>query len=177
MNLKKITAMALISVLAYVSVLVIKVPIQFLDYDAKDVIIVIGGLILGNIPAIIMSFLSSLLELTVGSSGIVGFLMNFVATVFYVVPIVFICRKNSSIKKMIIGVLVGTIAMSVIMILFNILISPIYLGTPLKEVLKLLPTLIIPFNLGKGIINGILIILIYKPIKKALQKANLTEEF
>lgn len=172
MNLKKIIGIALISVLAYILMLFIKIPVSFLDFDIKDIIVALGGVILGVIPCLIISFLVAFLELiTVSSTGIVGFLMNFISTIFYVVPIVLIYKRKKSRKYLVFGILLGTISMTLIMVLFNILITPIYLGVPLKEVLKLLLTLIIPFNIGKGILNGILYILISNPLEKALKKA------
>lgn len=171
---KKLTGIAVVSVLAYVSMLLIKIPIQFLNLDIKDVIITIGGFVFGFIPAIAISFLVAFLELvTISSSGPVGFFMNFLSTIFFVLPIVFIYKKFNSKKSLLISIFLGTISMCVIMVLFNILLTPLYLGVPLDEVLKLLPALIIPFNIGKGLLNGFLILLLANPILNALKKSNL----
>lgn len=171
---KKLTTIAVLSVIAYISMLIIKFPIQFLNLDIKDVIIAIGGIILGIIPAIIISFLVAFLEfVTISESGIIGFFMNFLATISFILPIVFIYKKFNSNKSLFISIILATISMTVIMVLFNILISPIYLSVPLDEVLKLLPTLIIPFNIGKGLLNGFLILILLNPIIKALKKSNL----
>ena len=173
-NIKKITAIAVISALAYISMLVIKIPIQFLNLDIKDVLITLGGFMLGFIPAIIISFLVAFLELiTISSSGLIGFFMNFISTIFFVLPIVFIYKKFNSKKSILVSIFIGTISMSIIMVLFNILITPIYLKTPLEEVLLLLPSLIIPFNIVKGLLNGFLILLLAQPITNALKKSNL----
>lgn len=172
LNVKKITGIALVSVLAYISMLLIKFPIQFLDLDIKDVIICIGGLIFGILPCLIISFLVAFLELiTVSSSGIVGFFMNFTATIFFTLPIVILSKRKE--KNIILGSILGIILMTISMVLFSLLITPIYLGTSLEEVIALLVPLIIPFNIGKGLLNAVLILVLNKPIIKTLKKANL----
>lgn len=168
MNTKKLTAAALISCLAYLVTFVFKIPVQFLSYEIKDVVIAIGGIYLGGIYGIIISFVVSIIEMiTISDSGIIGFFMNFLSTVSYIIPIMFMYNKNKSMLK---GVILATISMSVVMFVFNIFITPLYLGVPLKETVGLLFTLISPFNLVKGLINGIVILILYKPILKTLNK-------
>ena len=81
MSTKKLTFSALISSFAYLSILIFKIPVSFLSYDIKDVIILIGALYLGLSYGIIISFVVSILEMiTVSSTGLIGFFMNFLAT-------------------------------------------------------------------------------------------------
>lgn len=168
-NTKNLTLMAIISALAYISIFVFRVPISFLSYEIKDVIICIGGLYLGAIPSLIMCFVVSIIEMiTVSDSGIIGFFMNFLASAFYIVPICIVYKKSKSIIK---GIILGTISMAVIMFLFNIFITPLYLKVSLKETVNLLFTLITPFNLVKGALNGLLIWILYKPMLKALERS------
>jgi len=60
------------------------------------------------------------------------------------------------------------------MLLWNYLITPIYMGMDREEiVVPMLIPVFLPFNLGKYILNAALTMLIYKPIVTALRKANL----
>ena len=59
------------------------------------------------------------------------------------------------------------------MLLWNYLITPIYLGYPREAVVKLLIPAFLPFNLLKGGLNASIVMLIYKPLSKALHSANL----
>lgn len=166
MKTKKLTLMALICAIAYVS-LFIKVPISFLSYEIKDVIICIGALVLGGSSSIIMCFVVCIIELiTISDSGIIGFLMNFLASISYIVPICFMYRKNKSIVK---GIILGVISMTIVMFFFNIFITPLYLKVSLKDTINLLFTLITPFNIIKGILNGIFILVLYKPMLKIIK--------
>lgn len=174
MNINLIIKIALISVITYLSAVFIKVPVQFLTLDIKCSLTYLGGVALGGYAGILIALISSLLEgFTISGSGVIGMVMNFFATFFFIIPIVFLKINNfSNTKKIALSIVFGTIFMTIAMIVLNIILTPIYLGVPLKEVWHLLFVLIIPFNIIKGIINGILIILMKKPLEKILQKIN-----
>lgn len=172
MSTKKITNIALVSVFAYLSVLFIHFPISFLTYDIKSVIIAIGGFVLGTVPAIIICVVVSVLEMiTVSTTGVIGLLMNITATIFYIMPICIFYHKKQSILG---GVLIGTISLTVSMFIFNMFITPIFVKSSFEETIGLLFSLITPFNIFKGITNGIFILILYKPIVKSLSKSKNT---
>ena len=58
-------------------------------------------------------------------------------------------------------------------VLVNLLITPIYTGFPRAQVAGMIPTLLLPFNLVKGTINAALVLILYKPIRRALHAARL----
>ena len=61
------------------------------------------------------------------------------------------------------------------MLLWNYIITPIYMGMPRDAVAEMLPTVFLPFNLFKGAVNAGITMLIYKPVVGALRKAHLIE--
>jgi len=63
--------------------------------------------------------------------------------------------------------------MTAIMLVWNYMITPLYLGVSRSEVVALLVPAILPFNLIKGGLNATLTLLLYKPLVKALRAANL----
>ena len=71
------------------------------------------------------------------------------------------------------GMIAGTLLMTLIMVLWNYLITPIYMGYPREAVAELLLPAFVPFNLLKGGINTGLTLLIYKPLVTTLRKSNL----
>ena len=73
------------------------------------------------------------------------------------------------------GLVVGVLLMTALMLLWNYLITPIYMGQPREFVATLLIPYFLPFNLIKGGINATLTVLLYKPIVNALRKAKLVE--
>ena len=84
MNTKKLTTVAMLSAMAYVLMFISKaIPAVegFLQYDAKDVAITIGGFILSPLYAFIISIVVSVLEfLTVSHTGFIGLVMNIIST-------------------------------------------------------------------------------------------------
>ena len=65
--------------------------------------------------------------------------------------------------------------MTIIMVLWNYLVTPIYLGYPREAVVELLLPAIIPFNLLKGGINMALVLLLYKHVINALRRAKMID--
>ena len=65
----------------------------------------------------------------------------------------------------------GTLAMTVLMCILNLVLDPIFWGTPREAVLRLLVPAIIPFNLSKAGINSLITFLIYKRVSKLIHRA------
>ncbi len=174
---KKITMIAMLCAIAYVVVALLRIPVVlFLDYEAKDVIITIGGFIFGPLTAFIISVIVSFIEmLTISDTQIIGCIMNILSTCSFACTAAWIYKKKHSLSGAILGLIFGIFAMVIVMLLWNYLITPIYMGYPREEVAKLLLPAFLPFNLVKGAINMALILLIYKPIVSALRKASLIE--
>jgi len=61
--------------------------------------------------------------------------------------------------------------MVVVMMAWNYLITPIYMGYPREAVVKLLLPAFLPFNLLKGLLNAAITFLLYKPVISALRKS------
>ena len=61
------------------------------------------------------------------------------------------------------------------MMLWNYLITPIYMGYPRQAVAELLLPAFLAFNLIKGGLNAAFTMLLYKPVVKALRRSHLIE--
>lgn len=171
----------MICAMAFVLVSLINIPIipgvEFLKYEPKDIIITIGGFILGPWAVLMSSVVVSFIELfTISSTGIIGLIMNILSTCGFSFPAAVIYKKKHSLSGAIIGLAVGTVAMTVLMILWNYLITPLYMEIPRAQIVPMLTTIFTPFNMLKGIINSAAILLLYKPLITALRKAKLVEK-
>ena len=76
----------------------------------------------------------------------------------------------------ILGLTAGTLCMTAIMLLWNWLITPLYMKVDRSVVADMLIPVFLPFNLVKGGINATLTLLLYKPVVTALRKAKLLSE-
>lgn len=177
---KKIVMTGMFSALAYaLTCLGNLIPIKvagFLDYDPKDIIIVIAGFIVGPIPTIIISTITALLELiTISTTGPIGFLMNIISSCAFALPASVIYHKKRTFSGAIIGLCTGVVSMAVTMVLWNYLVTPLYMGIDRSVVAGMLATVFLPFNLIKGALNASLAMLLYKPVVKAMRGARLLD--
>ncbi len=182
MDTKKLTVLAVMTALAYISVMIIKVPVplpgvSFLKYEPKDVIITIGGFMFGPLASLIMSVVVSLIEMiTISETGPIGALMNFISTCAFACTASAIYKKFHTIKGAVSGLSIGTIVMAALMLAWNYLITPIYMGFPREAVAELLLPAFLPFNLLKAILNSGITMLIYKPLSNIMKKTHVLPE-
>lgn len=166
---------ALMSAVAIVLMVSVRVPVfGFLTYDPKDVAIVITGFALGPIYSLLSSLVVALVELfTIGDTGLIGFFMNVIASIAYATTAAIVYKFQHTKKGAIYSLIAGTLVMTLCMILWNYIVTPIYMNQSREFVATLLVPVFLPFNMGKGIANSLIVLLIYKPIVRALRKTNL----
>lgn len=177
-NVKKMVMMAMLSAVAFALVALIRIPVVlFLSYEPKDVVIAIGGFLFGPLMAFGVSAIASLIEfMTISGTGVIGLVMNVLSTCAFACTASYIYKKNHTMKGAWMGLIAGSLLMSAVMVLWNYLITPFYMGIPREEVVKLLLPVILPFNLLKAGLNSAILLLIYKPVVQVLRKMNLVEE-
>ena len=170
---KKITTTAMLCAIAYVVVVIGRIPVVlFLKYDPKDIIITLGGLIWGPMTSFIVSVIVSLIEMvTISENGVLGCIMNIVSTCSFACTASVIYKKKRTLSGAVIGLVTGSLMMVLVMLLWNYLITPIYMGYPREAVAKLLVPAFLPFNLLKAGLNAGFTFLLYKPLTTALRKA------
>lgn len=170
---KKITTTAMLCAIAYVVVVIGRIPVVlFLKYDPKDIIITLGGLIWGPMTSFIVSVIVSLIEMvTISENGVLGCIMNIISTCSFACTASVIYKKKRTLSGAVIGLVTGSLMMVLVMLLWNYLITPIYMGYPREAVAKLLVPAFLPFNLLKAGLNAGFTFLLYKPVTTALRKA------
>lgn len=167
MKSTKITNVSMLIALSIVAGYFIHFPIlpqaPFLLYDPGNVFLLIGSFKLGPKIGVLMCFITAILfALITGQGGPYGALMNFLATGTLIFVSSQIYLLNHTKRGAILGMILGTLAMTLIMIPANLIITPFYLGVEREIVVKMLIPAIIPFNLLKGIISGFLTFILYK---------------
>ena len=175
---RKITNTGMFAAIAYVFTLIGHViPISFTDflrYDPKDAIIVIAGFALGPVSALVISVIVALLELvTISTTGIVGFFMNVISSAAFACVASLIYKKMKSINGAVIGLALSSALTVVLMILWNYIVTPVYMGVPREVVASMLLPVFLPFNVIKCGLNSALVMLIYKPCVEAMRRVGL----
>lgn len=177
MNRSSIKKLTTLGILIAISIILIVSPLRFpfpaapfLEYDAGDIPILLGGFIFGPVSGIVLAAVASIIQaLTVSSgSGWIGMVMHIFAASALVGVSAGIYTKNKTFKRAIAGVICGTLAMTAIMIPLNMIFYPLFAGTPVDAVIKMIIPILLPFNLMKAGINSVVFLLIYKSAGKLL---------
>ena len=147
-KIKRITAIGVFCALAYVCLYFIKIPVQFLTLDVKDSLIILCSLLFGPIAGATIAFVVPLLEfITISDTGVYGFIMNALSSVTFSVTAGLIYRYKKSMTGAIVGLVSGVCAVTAVMLLANLLITPYYMHAPVETVAAMIPTVLLPFNL------------------------------
>jgi len=173
---KRLVGMAMFAALAYGITFVFRIPVEFLTFDAKDAVLTIAAFIYGPAAALVMSLIPALIEfITISSTGFWGFLMNFASSACFSFTASVIYKYRRSFNGAIIGLYASVLATTALMMVMNILVTPIYMKVSREVVLDLLPTLLLPFNFAKALMNAAITMLIYKPVSIAMKRAKLIQ--
>ncbi len=181
MDTKTITSIAMLTgvsvIIAWMSKLM--PPVMFLDFDFKHVVVCVGGFTFGPMAAAIIGILASFIEfITFSGTGPFGFLMNALGTCSFCCTASWVYKRNHTKKGAVLGLSAGLVVMVIVMLLWNYLITPIYMTVngelvTRAQVAAMLPTLFLPFNLAKGGMNMAATLLLYKPVVTALRASGL----
>jgi riboflavin transporter FmnP len=186
-TVRQLTVLAMLSALAYLVMFLTRalppvIAIPPLKYDPKDVIIIIGGFLYGPLSVVLMSAVVSLIEMfTVSATGWIGFVMNVISTCAFGCTAAMIYRYRKTLGGAVIGLCAGVIAATAVMMLWNYVMTPIFLASPEKPVeiwrsevaSAMLLQVFLPFNLVKGGINAAVTFLAYKHAVRALRLSGL----
>ncbi len=172
---RQLVVMALFCALAFACVALFRIPVVlFLKYEPKDCLLAIGGMLYGPVPALLMSVVVSLVEcFTISDTGWIGLIMNVLSSALFICPAAVFYRRRRTLPSAIAGLIVGAVLTTAGMLLWNWLITPLYMHIPREQIEPLLLTAILPFNLLKSALNAVLTVLLYKAVVSALRAARL----
>ncbi len=178
MRVRKMVLIAMLAAISYIAVLAIRIPVvAFLSYEPKDVIITIGGFLLGPTAAALCSLVVSLIEMfSISETGIIGCVMNLLSSCSFACVAALIYKKRHDLAGAVLGLAAGSAAMIGTMLLWNYLITPLYMtGTTRADVAAMLIPIFLPFNALKAGLNSALTLLLYKPLVTALRRVGLAQ--
>lgn len=170
---RKIVILALLSAIGYIAMLYVKLPVipavSFLKYEPKDIFITLAGFLYGPLAAFACAVVTAVLELPVSSTAFIGMIMNILSSAAFACTAAWIYRKHRNLTGAVIGLICGVAAMTATMLLWNYLITPLYMHVPRAAVAAQLTTVFLPFNLLKASINAALTLLFYRPFMRILR--------
>ncbi len=175
---RRLVLSAIFAALAYAVATIFRFRVNFLTFDLKDAIITVAGLLLGPLSALAISLVTALLEMiSISETGLYGFLMDFASSATFSCAAAILYKYRKRLSGAILGLAAAVIASTVVMMALNLCITPIYytkaMGVPmsLKDAAAMIPLFLLPFNLVKTLTNASAVLILYKPISRAMQAA------
>lgn len=171
----KLAKMGMLVAISIVLVYLVHFPIfpavAFLEYDPADIPILMGTFAFGPAAGVLLTIVTSIVQgVTVSAqSGLYGIIMHIIATSALVLVAGNIYKKMKTRTGAVIALICGVIAMTVVMIGANLIITPLFMGVPRAMVWDLMP-FIAGFNALKAGINAVITFILYKRISGFLHK-------
>lgn len=172
---RQLVSMAMLGAISIALVAVVHFPLipaaAFLEYDPADIPILICAFAYGPLAGILLTAVVCCIQgLTVSAqSGIIGVLMHIFATGFCVLVTGNIYKRNKTKKTAMLALVLGALVQTAVMVVMNMIFTPLFMGAPLEAVLALMLPAIIPFNLLKAGINGVITFFLYKSISHLMK--------
>ena len=114
--------------------------------------------------------------LTVSDTGPIGCLMNLISTCSFACTAALIYKRRHNLNGAVLGLLAGSVTMAAVMLLWNWLITPLYMGVTRETIEGMLLSAFLPFNALKAGLNSALVLGLYKPLTSALRRTRLLPE-
>ena len=173
-DVRKMVLMGMLCAISIVLVSALRLPFPaapFLEYDPADIPIIIGTFLMGPVCGLIITVIVSILQGIIfsSSSGIIGIIMHIFATGFYVIAIGLVSKIKIR-QSRIAAVVIGTLVMTAAMVVWNMIFTPIFMNQPFEVVKGMILPIIVPFNLMKAGINGVLALIISYFVEKIYKK-------
>jgi riboflavin transporter FmnP len=126
-------------------------PAPFLKLAPGDVPTIVAAVLLGPFSGAACALVNSVLFAAVtGEGGPWGILMHFIASGGMAVVIGVLARKT---RHLHLPMVAGIITRVALMVPFNLLVTPIYMGVSRQTVLAMIVPVIVPFNLAHAGLN------------------------
>ena len=169
----KMVQMAMLIAISLVLIMLIRFPLfpsaAFLQYDMADVPVLVGTLLFGPLSGLLILLIEAFLQaFLLGGDGWVGFLMHFIASGALVLIAGLFYKKWHSVKGIAVGLIIGSIGATLLMIPLNYIFTVHFYGVPLDAVNQLMLPAIIPFNIIKAGVNSVITAGVYLPLNRYL---------
>lgn len=142
-------------------------PAPYLQYDPSGIVTLTVALMYGPAAGIMVQLVSWIPKLIMSP---LGSLLTFVAMIGAVLVVGFIYKKFHNLKGAIVAIVAGSVIFTAIAIAMNFVITPIYTpGVTVEAVASMVVPILLPFNIIKCVINGVVTGLLYKPVSNLVK--------
>lgn len=141
--------------------------VPWLKYDPSGIVCLVAGFAYGPAAAVLVSVLGFVPHVFADPWGS---LMAIAVALAMSVPAALIYRRARTRRGALIGIIAGAVVALVVAIIGNLLVTPIYADMTVEQVAAMIVPALLPFNLAKLVVHGVVTFLIYKPISNLLNR-------
>lgn len=141
--------------------------VPWLKYDPSGIVSLVTGFAYGPAAAAIVSVLGFVPHVFADPWGS---LMAIAVALAMSVPAAVVYRRVRTRRGALIGIIAGAVVALVVAIIGNLLVTPIYAHMTVEQVAAMIVPALLPFNLAKLTVHGVVTFLIYKPISNLLNR-------
>jgi riboflavin transporter FmnP len=173
MKLAGIIKIALLASLAALMMIFLQIPYPpapVIKYDPSDTATIIGALALGPMEGVALALVKDLIFLLVkgGEGGGLGAMMDFIAGASMAIICGSIYRVRKTKRVAALALTAGVLGTAALMVPANYLVLPLFI-TPGDALTSFIFISVVPFNVGKGLLNSLLVMLLYKRLSTFLK--------
>ena len=187
-SVRKLVVTALLGAVATVLMFIsFGLPIlpSYLKVDFSEMPALLASFALGPVYGAAVCLIKNLVNISATTTGGVGELCNFLLGVLFVVPAGLIYRRHPSRTRALIGMIVGTLVMSLCSVLVNyFVVYPVYLLVMPEEAIVGMYSAIVPaadsilkgiliFNMPltfvKGVLDAVITFILYKRLSPVMK--------
>ena len=141
--------------------------VPWLKYDPSGIVCLVAGIAYGPAAAVLVSVLGFVPHVFADPWGS---LMAIAVALAMSVPAALIYHRLRTRRGALIGIIAGAVVALAVAIIGNLLVTPIYADMTVEQVAAMIVPALLPFNLAKLAVHGVVTFLIYKPISNLLNR-------
>ncbi len=141
--------------------------VTWLKYDASAMPAMVCGFAFGPAAGLAVGYVGAIIH-GILMADFSGAIMNILVVTGFILPAALVYRRSRTFKSGVIGLVLSAVAATVMAILGNLVITPMWLGVPLDAVVAMILPILTPFNLIKAGINAVLTLIVYKSISNLI---------
>ena len=141
--------------------------VPWLKYDPSGIVCLAAGFAYGPAAAVLVSVLGFVPHVFADPWGS---LMAIAVALAMSVPAALVYRRARTRRGALAGIIVGAVVALAVAIIGNLLVTPIYADMTVEQVAAMIVPALLPFNLAKLAVHGVVTFLIYKPISNLLNR-------
>lgn len=141
--------------------------ITWLKYDASAMPAMVCGFAFGPGAGLAVGIVGAIIH-GILMADFSGAIMNILVVTGFILPAALVYRRKRTFKSGVVGLVLSAVAATIMAIVGNLIITPMWLGVPFDAVVAMILPILTPFNLIKAGINAVLTLIVYKSISNLI---------